>query len=50
MVPSLATILSLASLVILVFWVFGIINAMNEQEKPVPVVGGMFENKFDFIK
>jgi uncharacterized membrane protein len=50
MVPSLATILSLASLVILVFWVFGIINAVNEQEKPVPVVGGMFENKFDFIK
>jgi uncharacterized membrane protein len=49
-VPSLATILSLASLAILVLWVFGIINAVNEQEKPVPVVGSMFENKFSFIK
>lgn len=48
--PSLVTILSLFSLVVLVLWVFGIINAANEQEKPLPVVGGMFEDKFDFIK
>jgi uncharacterized membrane protein len=48
--PSLASILSLASLVILLLWIFGIINAMNQQEKPVPLVGGMFENKFSFIK
>lgn len=49
-VPALSVILSLASLAILVLWVFGIINAANLQEKPVPLVGGMFENKFDFIK
>jgi uncharacterized membrane protein len=49
-VPTIAMILSLASLVILVLWIFGIINAANEQEKPVPLIGGMFENKFDFIK
>jgi uncharacterized membrane protein len=48
--PSLAVILSLASFAILVLWIFGIINAANQQEKPVPVVGGMFENKFGFIK
>jgi uncharacterized membrane protein len=48
--PSLASILSLASLGILVLWIFGIINAMNLQERPVPLVGGMFENKFSFIK
>ncbi len=49
-VPTLAGILSLANIVILVLWVFGIINAMNEIEKPVPVVGSFFEDKFDFIK
>ncbi len=49
-VPALSVILSLASLAILVLWVFGIINAANLQEKPVPLVGGMFENKFAFIK
>jgi uncharacterized membrane protein len=49
-VPSLAGVLSLANLAILILWIFGIINAMNEQEKPVPVVGDMFTNKFSFIK
>jgi uncharacterized membrane protein len=49
-VPSLAGILSLANLAVVILWIFGIINAVNEQEKPVPVVGGMFTNKFSFIK
>jgi uncharacterized membrane protein len=49
-VPSLVTILSLASLLILVLWVLGIINASNDVEKPLPVVGNMFVDKFDFIK
>jgi uncharacterized membrane protein len=49
-IPSLAAILSLTNIVILVLWIFGIINAMNEIEKPVPLVGTFFENKFDFIK
>jgi uncharacterized membrane protein len=49
-VPSIAMILSLASLALLVLWIFGIINAANEQQKPLPLIGGMFENKFDFIK
>jgi uncharacterized membrane protein len=48
--PGLASILSLAGLVILVFWILGILNAANEKEKPVPVIGGMFENKFNFIQ
>ena len=49
-VPTLASILSLANLAVVVLWVLGIINASNEQEIPVPVVGAMFTNKFDFIK
>lgn len=48
--PALASILSLANFAIVILWVLGIINANNEQETPVPVVGGMFTNKFDFIK
>ena len=49
-IPTLAGILSLINIVVFVLWIFGIINAMNEVEKPVPVVGGFFEDKFDFIK
>lgn len=49
-VPTLATILSLLQLGILVLWIMGIINANNEQEVPVPVVGKLFTDKFDFIK
>ena len=48
--PSIAMILSLSSLVILVLWIFGIMNAANEQAKPVPVIGAVFEDKFGFIK
>jgi uncharacterized membrane protein len=49
-IPSLAMILSLSYLALLVLWIFGIMNAMNEKETPVPLVGQMFEDKFDFIK
>lgn len=49
-IPALALVFSLVSLAVVVLWVFGIINAVNQQEKPVPIVGAMFENKFDFIK
>lgn len=49
-VPSIAGILSLASIGILVLWIFGIINAINEAEKPVPLVGSLFVDKFNFIK
>lgn len=49
-VPTLASILSLANLGILALWILGIINANNQQEIPVPVVGRLFTDKFDFIK
>ncbi|KIO75659.1 import component protein [Pedobacter lusitanus] len=47
-VPSLA-FLSLAGWVIVVLWIMGIIHAANEAQKPVPLIGKMFENKFAFI-
>lgn len=49
-IPTLASILNLANLGIVILWILGIINANNEQEIPVPVVGSMFTNSFDFIK
>lgn len=47
-IPALS-FLGIAGLVIVVFWVMGIINAANGAEKPTPLVGKMFENKFAFI-
>jgi uncharacterized membrane protein len=47
-VPSIAMILSLGNIAIFVLWIIGIINAANEQEKPLPVIGGMFN--FSFIQ
>jgi uncharacterized membrane protein len=49
-VPTLGTILSLLSLITLVLMVIGILTASKEEEKPLPVIGGMFVDKFDFIK
>jgi uncharacterized membrane protein len=48
-VPTLASILSIANLGILILWILGIINAANEKETPVPLVGKMFEDKFAFL-
>lgn len=48
LVPSLS-FLGLLGYVILIFWVLGIINAANQAEKPVPVIGKVFEDKFAFI-
>ncbi|HEY8954699.1 DUF4870 domain-containing protein [Chitinophaga sp.] len=48
LVPALS-FLGLVGYVILIFWVLGIINAANQAEKPVPVIGKVFEDKFDFI-
>jgi len=47
-VPALG-ILGVLSLGILVLWVLGIINAANGAQKPTPLVGKMFEDKFSFI-
>lgn len=47
-VPSLY-FLSYIGYALLILWIFGIINAANEQKKPIPVVGKMFEDKFSFL-
>lgn len=50
LVPAIAMILSLTSLVFFIFMILGAINAYNEKEIPLPIIGKMFENKFNFIK
>ncbi|UIR54479.1 DUF4870 domain-containing protein [Sphingobacterium sp. SRCM116780] len=47
-IPALS-ILSFVGLVFLVLLIIGIINAANEVQKPLPILGKMFENRFDFI-
>ena len=49
-VPALYLIFTIIGVGIFILWIIGIINAANEQEKPVPLVGSLFLNKFDFIK
>ncbi|NLR59458.1 DUF4870 domain-containing protein [Chitinophaga polysaccharea] len=46
--PALS-FLGLIGYVLTVFWILGMINAGNGAEKPVPVFGKMFEDKFAFI-
>ncbi|RAV29093.1 hypothetical protein [Sinomicrobium soli] len=46
---SLGMIVGLVGIVFLVFLIMGIINAVNEEKKPLPVIGKMFEDKFSFI-
>lgn len=41
--------LGFIGIVFLILLVIGIINANNETEKPLPLIGKMFENKFNFI-
>ncbi|MBE8728311.1 DUF4870 domain-containing protein [Flavobacterium hungaricum] len=47
-VPSLY-FLSYIGYILFILWIFGIINAANEQKKPIPVIGKIFENQFGFI-
>lgn len=48
-IPSLATVLGLCSIVFLILMVLGIITAANEVNKPLPIIGKFFEDKFEFI-
>ncbi len=47
--PSIAMLLSYFGLVFLIFMIIGIIHAVNEVKKPLPLVGPMFEKQFDFL-
>ncbi|AZB01634.1 DUF4870 domain-containing protein [Chryseobacterium joostei] len=42
-------ILGILGFLPLILAIVGIINAANEIEKPLPIIGKMFEDKFSFI-
>lgn len=48
-ISFLGMIVNLIGLLLLVLFIIGIINAVNGQMKPLPVIGKFFEDKFDFI-
>lgn len=47
-IPSLSFIFYIAGLIPFLLMLLGIITANNEVEKPVPVIGKLFEGKFNF--
>ncbi|WP_407524505.1 hypothetical protein PDL71_01665 [Lacibacter sp. MH-610] len=49
-VPFMFRIFSLVWIVMLVLWILGLIAALNGEEKPVPVLGPMYQQWFQFIK
>ncbi|XVJ67288.1 MAG: DUF4870 domain-containing protein [Lacibacter sp.] len=49
-VPFMSLLFSVVWLVVLVLWILGLIAALNGEEKPVPVLGPMYQQWFQFIK
>lgn len=49
-VPFLSLLFTVVWLVVLVLWILGLISALNGEEKPVPVLGPMYQQWFQFIK
>lgn len=48
LVPALSFI-GIFGLFFLALWIIGIINAANGAQKPLPLIGKAFENKFAFV-
>jgi len=47
MIPLLGWLISMiGSLVIIYMWIVGLINAINEKQKPVPILGAHYEKWF----
>jgi hypothetical protein len=40
---SLGFVVGLLALVLFVFWIIGLINAINQNQKPIPLIGKYFE-------
>jgi|SRR5690606_12704595 len=46
---TLGVLVSYAGILFFIIMIVGIINVANEVKKPLPVIGKLFEDKFDFI-
>lgn len=47
--PAIGLVLSLVSFIPLILMILGIIAALNETPKPLPIIGGLFVEKFSFL-
>lgn len=41
--------LNIVGVLLLILFIIGIVNAANNQMKPLPVIGQFFEDKFNFL-
>lgn len=48
LVPTIGRVLNLVTILPLILIIFGIIAANNEVKKPVPLIGKLFEGRFNF--
>lgn len=48
-IPGMYYVIMILQIVLIILWVMGLIAAINGQEKPVPVVGGMAQSMFSGI-
>ncbi len=49
LIPVIAGPLGISGLLFPILAAFGIIHAINEVERPLPLIGKLFEKKFGFI-
>jgi uncharacterized membrane protein len=49
-IPLLGMLFWLVYIALFVLWIIGLINAVNGEIKPLPVVGESFQQWFQFIK
>lgn len=49
-VPGIWTLRWVLLAGIFVLWLIGLLNAVNGEEKPIPVIGPLFQQWFQFIK
>ncbi|MCD0471834.1 DUF4870 domain-containing protein [Flavobacterium sp. JAS] len=48
--PLISTLFTILSAGVAIVLIFGIINAINQKRKPIPLIGLMFVDRFNFIK
>lgn len=48
--PGIGQIIGYVGVVFLILMILGIIHVVNEIKKPLPLIGGFFEDKFSFIQ
>lgn len=49
-IPIISTLVAILGFGILIVLIFGIVNAVNQKRKPIPIIGLMFVDRFHFIK